>query len=77
MTLEVIVEYIKQGREIEFSLGKCKYFHSFDGVKYSIYDVENKEFVFEGSLKDELAFEFEENISFEKAINLFHFDYIL
>ena len=77
MTIEALVEYIKQGREIEFRFGIFKYFHSFDGEKYTIYDEKNKEFVFEGGLKDELEFEFQENISFEKAIELFRFDCIL
>jgi hypothetical protein len=77
MTLETLIEYIKQGREIEFRLGKRNYFHSFDGEKYTLYDELSKEFVFEGDLKDELKFEFQENISFGKSINLFRFDYIL
>ncbi|MBQ8403406.1 MAG: hypothetical protein IJX55_03145 [Clostridia bacterium] len=76
MTLEKLIEHIRQGGEIEFELGEAEYFHSHDGEKYHIYD-KNQLVIFEGTLEEELAFEFCENISFEKDINCFCFNYIL
>ena len=77
MTLEELAGYIREGREIEFRLGKHRYFHSHDGEKYSVCDDATRNVIFEGSLEQELTFEFEKDISFAKAINCFCFDCIL
>ncbi|MBQ9745276.1 MAG: hypothetical protein IJW21_00440 [Clostridia bacterium] len=51
MTLEKLKGYIKDGREMEFRLYGRKFFHSHNGVRYSIYACANEAISFEGSLE--------------------------
>ena len=83
MTLFELVNYLHQGREIEFSIFERSYFMTpvhFEGrsiEKYRIYDNQNLCYIFEGSGQEILEFQFLPNISFKNALSKFTFDYIL
>lgn len=83
MTLLELVNYLNQGREIEFSIFEHSYFltpvclEGWPVGKYRIYDNQKHCYIFEGSNQEILAFDFLANISFKNALSKFSFDYIL
>ena len=83
ISLSELIDYLQQGREIEFSFQRKNYFMSYiddeiDGEeKYFIWDSERQLQIFCGTLHNLLKYQFAENISFESQIEQFNFQYIL
>jgi len=83
MTTAQLKDYLKQGREVELSYGGHPYFiapvfvNNVFSNAYYIYDNLAKCVVFTGCLHDVLAYEFSSDVSFEKTIEAFTFEYIL
>ena len=83
MILSELERYLKQGREVEFSVNSHSYFISplFDDDKFvdkfSIYDPLLKRIIAIKKLEEILSFEFMPGISFNKKIEDFIFNYIL
>ena len=83
MTTAQLKEFLAQGREVELSYRGHPYFiapvflNNVFSNAYYIYDNLAKGVVFTGCLHDVLAYEFSSNVSFEKTIEAFDFEYIL
>lgn len=83
MTLLELVDYMKQGREIEFSYKSHPYFLATNYstpdhmTEYYIFDDLLKENIVEGKLETILSFEFEGRVCFEKNLDSFCFEYVL
>lgn len=83
MTLPTLIDFMSNGREIEFIFNNHPYFLAplyLDGrfsYNYYIYDVATKEIVFTGSLDKTLAFEFAPNVSLKESVKEFVFEYVL
>ena len=80
MTIDMLCNYLCQGREIEFSLYNNDFFVSkvFDDKEtYYIYDDTQKRTLIKSEINDILNYEFVKNISFSKSINSFVFKYVL
>lgn len=79
MTLTQLVQYLEQGREIEFRLCEHEYFMAMtdsEGVYY-IWDVIQKRDLVSGNLEDVLSYLFNGKICLKDNIEKFSFDYIL
>ncbi len=83
MTLSELINYLEQGREIEFNLYDSEYFMSIlylDNLtdeKYYIWDNTQKYDIIIGSMNDILSYKFNGNISLKENIEKFSFRYIL
>lgn len=83
MTTAQLKEFLTQGREVELSYRGHPYFiapvfvNNVFSNEYYIYDNLAQNVVFTGCLHDVLAYEFSSNVSFEKTIEAFDFEYIL
>ena len=83
MTKNELIQYIKLGREIEFSYNNRSLFlapqydqnHCF--LQYYIYDNVSKKIIVAGTIEDILDFEFASHVSLRNNTDLFNFDYIL
>jgi len=79
MLLDEFIEYIKQGREIEFSYKNSKYFISWCNYElktYSIYSEKKQKILFEGKLIDLLSYKFLEDDCFNDNFEDFAIEYI-
>ncbi len=83
MTLQNLISYLNEGREIEFSLDKNMFFlaplYSDEGVlqSYYIYCENTKKDIIVGTLEEILSYEFIPQVSLKSSIDLFSFDFIL
>ena len=83
MTLDELIAYINDGREIEFKLENEEFFVApvykgevFTG-KYSIYNNISDKYVVIGDIMQIISFEFEGSFSFKNDIEKFEFKFIL
>lgn len=78
-----VVDFLSQGREIEFSFSGKKYFLAplYQDEKftnqYYIFDCNEKSVIFTGTLQKVLAYEFALGASLEKSSELFSIEYVL
>ena len=83
MTIDQLVAYLQEGREIEFSLENRSYFLSGDWGSvesqgdYYIYDNIRQAFVVSGDVQTILSYEFCPGVSLEKRMESFVFAYVL
>lgn len=83
MTTQELINYLRQGREIEFFFREKSCFLSADWGntapkgEYYIFDNDQKEMMVAGSLSEILAFEFCPGVTLADAINSFSFECIL
>ena len=83
MTLNELITYIDEGREIEFCLEKTEFFLApvysgeiFTG-KYCIYNNTSRECAITGDITEIISFEFEGEVSFKNNMDKFEFKFIL
>ena len=91
MTLETLVVYMNQGREIEFSLGEKDYFLQPDydaisnaqidsTVQYVLYEIDilsSASIIGEGCIDELLKFDFGNGMSFMTSFECFNIKYVL
>ena len=78
----ILLEALDDNREIEFQLNGTMYFAAPQTAPplshcYGILDVENKKWVFKGSIPELLSFPFPDGLTFVNNIEAFNFLYIL
>ena len=83
MKIPQLIEYLQQGREIEFSFESTLFFMSSDWGnekqlgEYYIFSNEMNKVVAAGTIDELLSFEFRTGVSLQKNIDQFSFEYIL
>ena len=83
MTVDELIKYLEQGREIEFALYEESFFMSFlcteeaPVEKYYIWNNENKCDIVIGSIDDLLSYKFSRGMTLKDNIEEFSFQYIL
>ena len=78
MTVSELIEYLEQGREIEFAVAEEKFFMSYlEPEKYYIWDSQKKCDLGVGCMDDVLSYTFEKGITLKDNIEQFSFQYIL
>ena len=78
MTVSELMQYLEQGREIEFSIAEKEFFMSYlDPEKYYIWDPRKKCDLVVGSIDDVFSYLFEEGTTLKDHIEKFSFQYIL
>ena len=81
MTIESLLYYLRQGREIEFSTDERSYFlepcYESSAESFIVYDSKINEVVFRGGLNELLKYKFDDRCSMEENIGYFEFEYIL
>lgn len=78
MTVLELIQYLEQGREIEFSIAEKEFFMSYlESEKYYIWDSQKKCDLVVGCMDDVLSYPFEEGITLKDNMEQFSFQYIL